>query len=137
IIVLSSDSLDDNKGVSSKGPSTASVPKEGPSTASVCKDESSIPRETFFDSTDKDITDKDSTNEDTIDESLSSKSKGKNVPVAKKPSPKVIFKSLISIKGCVLGLANYETWNNIMKKFGMRTPGSCGDKSKGKRKVFS
>ncbi|GJX77800.1 hypothetical protein Tco_0324611 [Tanacetum coccineum] len=44
IIVLSSDSLDDSKGVSSKGPSTSSVPKEGPSIASVPKKGSSIPR---------------------------------------------------------------------------------------------
>nr|GEX85701.1 hypothetical protein [Tanacetum cinerariifolium] len=31
------------------------------------------------------------------------------LPVAKKPIPKVIFKSPIAIKGCVLGLANVET----------------------------
>ncbi|GJR71948.1 hypothetical protein Tco_0084313 [Tanacetum coccineum] len=55
--------------------------------------------------------------------------------VAKKPILKVIFKSHTPIKGCVLGLANVETWDNIMKKFGMRTPGRCADKSKGKRKI--
>nr|GEZ08715.1 hypothetical protein [Tanacetum cinerariifolium] len=35
------------------------------------------------------------------------------LPVAKKPIPKVIFKNPIPIKGCVLGLANVETWDNI------------------------
>ncbi|GKC52932.1 hypothetical protein Tco_1075677, partial [Tanacetum coccineum] len=50
----------------------------------------------------------------------------KDLPVAKKPILKVIFKRHTPIKGCVLGLANVETWDNIMKKFGMRTPGrSC------------
>ncbi|GJW48793.1 putative transposon, En/Spm-like protein [Tanacetum coccineum] len=54
--------------------------------------------------------------------------------VAKKPILKVIFKSPIPIKGYVLGLANVKTWDNIVKKFGMRKPGKCADKSKGKRK---
>ncbi|GKE74271.1 hypothetical protein Tco_1536312 [Tanacetum coccineum] len=49
--------------------------------------------------------------------------------------PEVIFKSPIPIKGCVLGLANVETWDNIVKKYGMRTHGRCADKSKGKRKI--
>ncbi|GJX37554.1 probable ethanolamine kinase isoform X1 [Tanacetum coccineum] len=33
------------------------------------------------------------------------------LPVAKKPIPKVIFKSPIPNKGCVLRLANVETWD--------------------------
>ncbi|GKC26911.1 hypothetical protein Tco_1034205 [Tanacetum coccineum] len=57
------------------------------------------------------------------------------LPVAKKPIPKVIFKSLIPNKRCVLGLANVETWDNIVKKYQMRTHERCADKSKGKRKV--
>ncbi|GJU58944.1 hypothetical protein Tco_1236710 [Tanacetum coccineum] len=34
----------------------------------------------------------------------------------------------------MLGLANVETWDNIVKKFRMRIPERCADKSKGKRK---
>ncbi|GKA70420.1 hypothetical protein Tco_0776559 [Tanacetum coccineum] len=105
-------SSDDSKGVSSKGPSITSIPKEGPSIARLSKEP--IPKELLawygYD----------------IVEDL---------PVAKKPILKVIFKSPTPIKGCVLGLANVETWDNIVKKFGMRTPGRCADKSKGKRKV--
>nr|GEV89175.1 hypothetical protein [Tanacetum cinerariifolium] len=62
------------------------------------------------------------------------KSNLKQKNLAKKPIPKVIFKSHIPIKGCVLGLSNVETWDNIVKKFRMRTPERCADKSKGKRK---
>ncbi|GKE96945.1 hypothetical protein Tco_1581800, partial [Tanacetum coccineum] len=86
--MLTSDSLDDSKGVSSKGPSITSIPKEG----------SSIAR------------------------------------LSKEPILKVIFKSPTLIKGCVLGLANVETWDNIMKKFRMRTPRRCADKLKGEKK---
>ncbi|GKE76093.1 hypothetical protein Tco_1542213 [Tanacetum coccineum] len=111
--MLTSDSSDDNKGVSSKGPSITSIPKEGPLIARRSKEP--IPKELLawygYD----------------IVEDL---------PVAKKPIPKVIFKSPTPIKGCVLGLDNVETWDNIVKKFGMRTPGRCADKSKGKRKVL-
>ncbi|GJZ49391.1 hypothetical protein Tco_0603581 [Tanacetum coccineum] len=105
--------LDDNKGVSSKGPSITSIPKEGPSIARLSKEP--IPKELLA-----------WYGYDIVEDYL---------PVAKKPIPKVIFKSPIPIKGCVLGLANVETWDNIVKKFGMRTPGICSDKSKGKRKV--
>nr|GEU34443.1 hypothetical protein [Tanacetum cinerariifolium] len=59
---------------------------------------------------------------------------GPSITIAKKPIPKVIFKSPIPIKGCVIGLANVGTWDNIVKKFRMRTPERCADKSKGKRK---
>ncbi|GJZ33496.1 hypothetical protein Tco_0578932, partial [Tanacetum coccineum] len=61
-------------------------------------------------------------------------SEGPSITIAKKLIPEVIFKSPIPIKGCVLGLANVETWDNIVKKFRMRTPERCADKSKGKRK---
>ncbi|GJW69672.1 hypothetical protein Tco_0126589 [Tanacetum coccineum] len=112
IIVLTSDSSDDNKGVSSEGPSITSIPKEGPSIARRSKEP--IPKELL-----------EWYGYDTVEDYL---------PVAKKPIPEVIFKSPIPIKGCVLGLANVETWDNIVKKFRMRTPERCADKSKGKRK---
>ncbi|GJY04473.1 hypothetical protein Tco_0370413 [Tanacetum coccineum] len=110
---LIADSSDDSKGVSSKGPSITSIPKEGPSIARLSKEP--IPKELLawygYDIVEDDL------------------------PVAEKPIPKVIFKSPIPIKRCVLGLANVETWDNIVKKYGMRTPGRCADKSKGKRKL--
>ncbi|GKD57627.1 hypothetical protein Tco_1291014 [Tanacetum coccineum] len=106
-------SKDDNKGVSSEGPSITSIPKEGPSIARRSKEP--IPKELL-----------EWYGYDTVEDYL---------PVANKPIPKVIFKSPIPIKGCVLGLANVETWDNIVKKFLMRTPERCADKSKGKRKV--
>nr|GEX20948.1 kinesin-like protein KIN12B [Tanacetum cinerariifolium] len=111
-MMLVQDSSDDNKGVSSEGPSITSIPKEGPSIARRSKEP--IPKELL-----------EWYGYDTIEDLL---------PVAKKPIPKVIFKSHIPIKGCVLGLANVETWDNIVKKFRMRTPERCVDKSKGKRK---
>nr|GEV41047.1 hypothetical protein [Tanacetum cinerariifolium] len=55
------------------------------------------------------------------------------LPVAKKPIPKIIFKSPILIKGYVLGLANVETWDDIVKKFQLRTPERCANKLKEKR----
>ncbi|GJT50759.1 hypothetical protein Tco_0976916 [Tanacetum coccineum] len=113
IIVLTSDSSDDNKGVSSEGPSITSIPKEGPSIARRSKEP--IPKELL-----------EWYGYDTVEDYL---------PVAKKPIPKVIFKSPIPNKGCVLGLANVETWDNIVKKYRMRTHERCADKSKGKRKV--
>ncbi|GJU44525.1 hypothetical protein Tco_1201791 [Tanacetum coccineum] len=107
------DSSDNSKGVSSKRPSITSIHKEGPSIARLSKEP--IPKELLA-----------WYGYDIIED---------YIPVAKKPIPKVIFKSPIPIKGCVLGLANVKTWDNIVKKFGMRTPGKCADKSKGKRKV--
>nr|GEW83631.1 hypothetical protein [Tanacetum cinerariifolium] len=102
----------DNKGVSSEGPSITSIPKEGPSIARQSKEP--IPKELL-----------EWYGYDTVEDYL---------PVAKKPIPKVIFKSPVPIKGCMLGLANVKTWDNIVKKFRMRTPERCVDKSKGKRK---
>ncbi|GJX82311.1 hypothetical protein Tco_0331792 [Tanacetum coccineum] len=115
IIVLTSDSSDDNKGVSSEGPSITSIPKEGPSIARRSKEP--IPKELL-----------EWYGYDTVEDYL---------PVAKKPIPKVIFKSPIPNKRCVLGLANVETWDNIVKKYRMRTHERCADKSKGKRKPES
>ncbi|GJX73270.1 hypothetical protein Tco_0311865, partial [Tanacetum coccineum] len=107
-------SSDDSKGISSKGPSITSIPKEGPSIARLSKEP--IPKEflTWY-------------GYDIVKDDL---------PVAEKPILKVIFKSPIPIKRCVLGLANVETWDNIVKKYGMRSPRRCADKSKGKRKVL-
>ncbi|GKA32387.1 hypothetical protein Tco_0718754 [Tanacetum coccineum] len=162
IIVVSSDSNTNEDTI--QGPSIESVPKEGPSLSSVPKEGPSIPRvpkegpsqelldwyrydtveeyleDTFFDSTykdttNKDTTDKDSIDKDIIDESYSPKSKGKNVPVAKKPNLKVIFKSPIPIKGCVLGLANIQTWDSFAKSFGIKNHGNCANTVKGKKQV--
>ncbi|GKD54770.1 hypothetical protein Tco_1288157, partial [Tanacetum coccineum] len=107
------DNSDDSKGVSSKGPSITSIPKEGPSIARLSKEP--IPKELLA-----------WYGYDIVEDYL---------PVAEKPIPKVIFKSPNLIKKCVLGLANVETWDNIVKKYGMRIPGRCTDKSKGKRKI--
>nr|GEX01625.1 transposon Ty3-G Gag-Pol polyprotein [Tanacetum cinerariifolium] len=80
-------SSDDNKGVSSKGPSITSIPKEGLSITRLSKEP--IPKELLawyvYDIV-KDY-----------------------LPVVEKPIPKVIFKSPNPIKRCVLGLANVET----------------------------
>nr|GEW40544.1 hypothetical protein [Tanacetum cinerariifolium] len=103
----------DSKCDSSKGPSIKSIPKEGPSFSRLSKE--LIPKELLA-LYGYDIT------EDYL-------------PVAKKPILKVNFKSPIPIKGCVLGLANVETLDNIVKKFGMRTPRRYADKSNGKRKI--
>ncbi|GKD08288.1 hypothetical protein Tco_1187973 [Tanacetum coccineum] len=70
-----------------------------------------------------------------IKEFMFSKSKGKKVQRTKNPTATVIFKSPISVKGYMLGLANVQTWDSIVKKFGVRKSGSCADKEKGKRKV--
>ncbi|GJT23184.1 reverse transcriptase domain-containing protein [Tanacetum coccineum] len=113
--MLTSDSSDDNKCVSSVGPSITSIPKEGPSIARRSKEP--IPKELL-----------EWYGYDIVEDYL---------PVAKKPIPKVIFKSPIPNKGCVLRLTNVETWDNIVKKYRMRTHERCADKSKGKRKVLN
>nr|GFA30111.1 hypothetical protein [Tanacetum cinerariifolium] len=103
---------DDNKDVSSEGPSVTSIPKDGSSIARRSKEPILKDFLEWY-------------GYDTVENYLL---------VAKKPIPKVIFKSPIPIKGCVLGLANVETWDNIVKGFRMKTPKICADKSKGKRK---
>ncbi|GJV39974.1 hypothetical protein Tco_1418414 [Tanacetum coccineum] len=113
MIVLSSDSSDN-----SKGPSIASVSKEGPSIQRLLDlygydTVEEYLEETFFPSTNKDTS--------------------KYVPVSQKHNPKV--KSPIPITGCVLGLANVHTREDILKKIEVRKPESCADKAKGKRKV--
>ncbi|GKD93185.1 hypothetical protein Tco_1373022 [Tanacetum coccineum] len=46
--------------------------------------------------------------------------------------PKV--KSPMPVAGCVLGLANVTTWDEIVNKIGVRKSKICVDKAKGKRK---
>ncbi|GKE26146.1 hypothetical protein Tco_1441530, partial [Tanacetum coccineum] len=93
--IVHTDSSDDTKGVSSKGPSITSIPKEGTSIASLSKEP--IPNELLA-----------WYGYDIIKDYL---------PVAKKPIQQFIFKRPIPIKRCMLGLANVETWDNIVKKF--------------------
>ncbi|GJX94939.1 hypothetical protein Tco_0349525 [Tanacetum coccineum] len=111
--VLASIILDDNKGVSSEGPLITSIPKEGPSIARRSKEP--IPKELL--------------------EWYGYDTEFEIIYPVQRSQFEVIFKSPIPIKGCVLGLANVETWDNIMKKYRMRTPERCADKSKEKIKV--
>ncbi|GJW72336.1 hypothetical protein Tco_0129253 [Tanacetum coccineum] len=111
--------------------------------------------DTYFDGTDNDTTDNSmmdtflgSTNEDTTDNETTDKkitigTTGKNllfyedtlekyVLVGKSDSQKAIFKSPIPITGVVLGLANIQTWDDIVQKIKKRNTGNCADKGKGK-----
>ncbi|GJZ51760.1 hypothetical protein Tco_0606275 [Tanacetum coccineum] len=129
IIVLSSDSSDDRK-----GSLKASVPIfEGPSVQGLLdhygyNDIEEYLSWNYFPSTDKDITD-----EDCIHESNYAMSKGKYVLVSQKYKPKV--KSPVPVAGCMLGLANVTTWDEIVNKIGVRKSEIYVDKAKGKRKV--
>ncbi|GJV24600.1 hypothetical protein Tco_1377295 [Tanacetum coccineum] len=76
-------------------------------------------------------TDNASSDKDTIQESQSPNSKGKYVPVCQKHNSKV--KSPIPITGCVLGLANVHTRDDILKKFDVRKVESGAAKGKGKK----
>ncbi|GJT52278.1 hypothetical protein Tco_0978435 [Tanacetum coccineum] len=122
-----SSSLDDN--VSKEGPSKATVSREGPSKEFL---------KWYEDATDEDTTDDSfflKPKGKTVEKNPTPKCKGKAVERTNNPTPTVIFKSPIPIEGCMLGLVNVKTWDNIVKKFGMRTPESCADKANGKRKV--
>ncbi|GKD16323.1 hypothetical protein Tco_1205481 [Tanacetum coccineum] len=129
IIVFSSDNSDDRK-----GPSKSSVPIfEGPPVQGLLDWYGYNTIEeylswNYFPSTDKDITD-----EDCIHESNYAMSKGKYVPVSHKHNPKV--KSPVPVTGCVLGLANVTTWDEIVNKLGVMKSEICAYKAKGKRKV--
>ncbi|GKE37790.1 hypothetical protein Tco_1461195, partial [Tanacetum coccineum] len=109
-----------SNGALASGPSITSIPKEGPSIARRSKEP--ILKQLLewygYDTVEDDI----------VEDYL---------PVVKNPIPKVIFKSTIPNKRYVLGLANLETWDNIVKKYRMRTHERCVDKSKGKRKPES
>ncbi|GKB51111.1 hypothetical protein Tco_0901864, partial [Tanacetum coccineum] len=138
IIVLSSNNSDYSKGFPKEGPSVASVPEKEPSIQGLLdwygyNTIEEYLSDIYFPSTDKDNTNKDGTYEDTIHESYFPMSKGKYVPVSQQNNPKV--KSPIPITGCVLGLANITTWDEILKKIGVRKPQICADNAKGKRKV--
>ncbi|GKA04464.1 hypothetical protein Tco_0683584, partial [Tanacetum coccineum] len=155
LIFLSSDSSIDED--INEGPSTGRVPKEGPSIRRVPKEGPSIGRilkegpsigpsiqgllewyeydnvkeylyDTYFPSTYKDTTDKDNTDADNIEVSYSPKSEGKYVPVGKRASQKIFFKIPIPVTGCVLGLTNAKTWDEIVKKIGIRKTGNCANK---------
>nr|GEW34316.1 hypothetical protein [Tanacetum cinerariifolium] len=80
-----------------------------------------------------DTTDNASSDEDTIQESQSPNSGGKYVPVCQKHNPNV--KTPIPITGCVLGLANVHTWDDILNKFSVRKVESGAAKEKEKKKV--
>nr|GEX45290.1 hypothetical protein [Tanacetum cinerariifolium] len=79
----------------------------------------------YFPSTDKEDTIV-QTGQDPIHECHSLNSKAKYVPVSHKHNLNV--KSPIAITGCVLGPPNVDTWDDILKKFGMRTHERCADK---------
>nr|GEZ10178.1 hypothetical protein [Tanacetum cinerariifolium] len=72
----------------------------------------------------------DATNED-IEEFMFSKSRGKKVQRLKKPTLTGEFGEFGPIKNCMLGLANVETWDCIVKR------SFRADKVKGKRKNSS
>nr|GEX97498.1 hypothetical protein [Tanacetum cinerariifolium] len=110
--MLTSDSLDENKRVSIKGPSITSIPKQGPSFARQFKEPIIKELLEWY-------------GYDTVKDYL---------PVAKRHIPKVIFKSPIPIKGCVLGLVNVETWDNIVKKFRMKIPKDVQTSQRGKER---
>nr|GEX50332.1 hypothetical protein [Tanacetum cinerariifolium] len=86
-----------------------------------------------FPGTYNDTTDNASSDEDTIQESQSPNSGGKYVPVCQKHNPNV--KTPIPITGCVLGLANVHTWDDILNKFSVRKVESGAAKEKEKKKV--
>ncbi|GJS96892.1 hypothetical protein Tco_0803860 [Tanacetum coccineum] len=87
----------------------------------------------YFLNTDKDITDKDTTDEDCIYECNYAMYKGKYVSVSHKHNPKV--KSHVAVRGCVLGLTNVTTLEEIVNKMRVRKSKICAEKAKGKRKL--
>nr|GEX78683.1 hypothetical protein [Tanacetum cinerariifolium] len=88
---------------------------------------------TYNESTDMETTNKRNTDKYCIIDSNSAMSKGKYVPVCKKHKPNM--HSHVPVTGCMLGLANVTTWDEIEKKIGARKSKTCVDKANGKRKV--
>nr|GEV48547.1 hypothetical protein [Tanacetum cinerariifolium] len=130
-----SDSSDDNRKMSNKGPLITRKPVEGPQ-IELLKSygyDTDLYQGGEFSGTDNDTTDNASSDEYTIQESQSPNFEGKYVSVCRKHNPKI--KSPIPIIGCVLGLANVHTWDDILKKFGVRKVKSDAGKGKGKQKV--
>nr|GEW71427.1 hypothetical protein [Tanacetum cinerariifolium] len=66
------------------------------------------------------------TGQDPIHECHSPMSKAKYVLVLHKHNPNVKIPNAIT--GCVLGLLNVDTWDDILNKFRMRKPERCADK---------
>ncbi|GJS75463.1 hypothetical protein Tco_0725344 [Tanacetum coccineum] len=113
----------------SNGPSIPRVPVYGPSVQGLLDtygydNIEDYLSDFYFPSTDKEDTIV-HTGQDPIHECHSPKSKAKYVPVSHKHKPNV--KSPNAITGCVLGLPNVNTWDDILNKFRMRTPGRCAD----------
>ncbi|GKA30855.1 hypothetical protein Tco_0717160 [Tanacetum coccineum] len=120
---LSDEYKDNDRFWVQREPSIASVSEEGPSIQGLLdwygyNIVEEYLSDTYFPSTYKDNTDKDNTDEDTIYESYSPMSKGKYGPVSHQNNPKV--KNPIPVTGCVLGLANVTTWDEILKKIRMK-----------------
>ncbi|GJY89153.1 hypothetical protein Tco_0503781, partial [Tanacetum coccineum] len=97
-------------------------------------DDSNGPSIPKFPSTDKEDTIV-HTGQDPIYECHSLKSKAKYVPVSQKHNLNV--KSPIAITGCMLGLPNVDIWDDILKKFEMRTHGRCADNRMNERIVLT
>ncbi|GJZ95095.1 kinase-like domain, phloem protein 2-like protein [Tanacetum coccineum] len=120
--------------MSNKRPSITRKPVEGPPRELLrwYVYDTYLSLEDEFPVTDNDTTDNDSSDENTIQESQSPNYGGKYLPVCKKHNPKV--KSPMPITGCVLGLTNVQTWDDIYMKFGVRKVESGAAKAKGKFK---
>ncbi|GJX40971.1 hypothetical protein Tco_0255961 [Tanacetum coccineum] len=128
-----------------KGPSKASVPIfEGPSVQGLLdhygySDIDEYLSWNYFPIIDKENTDKDITDEDCIHESnqgrrdITGRGGRKYVPVSQKHTPKV--KSPVPVTGCVLGLTNVTTWDEIVNKMGVMKSEIYVEKAKGKRKL--
>ncbi|GJR10710.1 hypothetical protein Tco_0793362 [Tanacetum coccineum] len=135
IIILSLDSSDGDR----KRPSKANVPIfKRPSVQGLLdyygyNDIKEYLSWNYFLNTDKDITDKDTTDEDCIYECNYAMYKGKYVSVSHKHNPKV--KSHVAVRGCVLGLTNVTTLEEIVNKMRVRKSKICAEKAKGKRKL--
>ncbi|GKD90399.1 hypothetical protein Tco_1365906 [Tanacetum coccineum] len=134
-IIVLSDSSDNIKKISNKRPSITRKLVEGPPRELLrwYGYDTDLSLEDEFLGTDNDTTDNDSSDEDTIQESQSLNCEGKYLPFCKKHNPKV--KSHKPIRGCVLGLTNVQTWDDIYMKFGVRKVESGAAKAKGKGKV--
>ncbi|GJT47200.1 hypothetical protein Tco_0955915 [Tanacetum coccineum] len=139
IIEISSDSLKDRKGASKAiapifyGPSTQGLlDAYGYNTIEEYLSWNYFPS-TDNESTNMETIDKRNTDKDCIVDSNSVMSKGKYVLVCKKHKPNMY--SLVPVTGCVLGLANVTTWDEIENKMGARKSKTYAYKVKGKRKV--
>ncbi|GKB10960.1 hypothetical protein Tco_0844883, partial [Tanacetum coccineum] len=76
-------------------------------------------------STEKETIDKRNTDKDCIVDSNTTMSKGKYVPVCKNHKPNMY--SPVPVTGCMLGLVNVTTWDEIEKKMGARKSKTYAD----------